>query len=236
MEKPAWLKTCEFKDPEFIKCSTSSIQGLFKTVFDGGYKVPELDSLDPMRIDSIDILQGDGPVSVNASLSKVKITGFSKAVVTESQVSSKDFSWITTCKIPKIRIDADYQMKGRILLIPLNGQGKCFFEPTKMKVKIFTTTKLYAKNGHTFYNVTSVRVNFAMEHVKFRLKNLFPGAKSLDDGVNQFLNDNWKTASEALKPIISKTIEKIMLNFMQKTFHEIPGDYLVSDLPRPEAL
>lgn len=84
-----------------------------------------------MHINKIRILQGDGPVSVNASLTKVVVTGFSKTQVLENQVSNKDFSWLTTIKLPKMRLEGNYHMMGRILVIPLNGRGKCWFEPSK---------------------------------------------------------------------------------------------------------
>lgn len=119
--------------------------------------------IDPMKIDSIRILQGQGPVSVNASLSKVTVSGFSRTKVVENKyfyrfytielgklfflnelrlmsiffffaffrVSSKDFSWETTIKLPKMRLEGNYHMRGRILVIPLNGRGKCFFEPSE---------------------------------------------------------------------------------------------------------
>jgi hypothetical protein len=41
--------------------------------------------------------------------------------------------------------------------------------------------------------------------------------------------------ADALKPIISKTIEDILLDIMQKIFHEIPGEYFVEDLPKDKA-
>lgn len=85
-----------------------------------------LESIDPMKIDRIRILQGDGPVSVNASLTKVKVTGFSKVKVVENQVNSKDYSWVTTIKLPKLRLEGNYLMMGRILVIPLNVScGNC---------------------------------------------------------------------------------------------------------------
>jgi Haemolymph juvenile hormone binding protein (JHBP) len=97
---------------------------MFKTILSGDYVVPGLGSLEPWMIDRVRILQGSGPVAVNASLSKVKIIGFSKLILVENQVSSKDYSWITISKIPKIRIEANYQMNGRVLVIPLNvGHG-----------------------------------------------------------------------------------------------------------------
>lgn len=41
--------------------------------------------IDPMKIDNIKILQGQGPVSVNASLSKVTVTGFARTKVVENK-------------------------------------------------------------------------------------------------------------------------------------------------------
>ena len=41
--------------------------------------------IDPMNIDRIRILQGQGPVSVNASLTKVTVIGFGKTEVVENK-------------------------------------------------------------------------------------------------------------------------------------------------------
>lgn len=194
------MQTCEFTDKDFIKCSTGSVQGLFDHLISGIEGVEGLDSIDPMRIDRIRILQGEGPVSVNASLTKVKVTGFSKVKVIENQVSSKDYSWVTTVKLPKMRLEGNYHMMGRILVIPLNVRN-CLIElndtklntttsfrvaanvglsqvsvlvtlklvhmliflrfslKANMNIKFYTKTNLYAKNGHTFYNVTGCRGN-----------------------------------------------------------------------------
>lgn len=73
-----------------------------------------------MKIERIRILQGEGPVSVNASLKNVKVTGFSKTKVIQNQVSDKDYSWLTTIHLPKMRLEGSYHMVGRILVIPLN--------------------------------------------------------------------------------------------------------------------
>lgn len=105
--------------PEFTKCSTESIRGLFTNTLNNSYKVKGLDSVDPMLFDKLNVLQGSGPVAVNASLANVKIVGMSGVELIENQVSAKDYSWITIVKFPKLRIDADYQMRGQILIIPI---------------------------------------------------------------------------------------------------------------------
>jgi len=57
-----------------------------------------------------------------------------------------------------------------------------------------------------------------------------------EESTNDYLNQNWRPVSEALKPIISKTIEDILLDMMQKIFHQIPGNFFISDLPTPDQL
>lgn len=47
-----------------------------------------------------------------------------------SRVSKNDYSWVTNLNLPKIRIEGIYTMKGRILILPLNGRGKCWLEPS----------------------------------------------------------------------------------------------------------
>lgn len=44
-----------------------------------------LPSIDPLSIDEIRLLQGNGPVSINATLTDVTVRGFDKVKVIESQ-------------------------------------------------------------------------------------------------------------------------------------------------------
>lgn len=59
---------------------------------------------------------------------------------------------------------------------------------------------------------------------------------SIEDSTNQYLNENWRPVSDALKPILAKTIEDILLVILNKVFHYIPADYLISDIARPSTL
>lgn len=57
-----------------------------------------------------------------------------------------------------------------------------------------------------------------------------------EDSTNDYLNENWRPVSEALRPIITKTIEDILLGILNKIFHFIPADYLISDIATPAEL
>ncbi|XP_055614722.1 protein takeout-like isoform X2 [Uranotaenia lowii] len=230
--KPDFIKTCQFSDPDFVACSTASVQGLFDKLVTGIEGLEHVGTIDPMKISKIRILQGEGPVSVNASLSKVIVTGFANTKISLNRVSSKDYGWETHIRLPKMRLEGNYHMQGRILVIPLNGHGKCWFEPSDMDIIMKTTNKLLEKDGHVYYNVTATKVDYTISGLRLHMGNLFEGVKVLEDSTNQYLNDNWRPVSEALKPIIAKTIEDILLAIMQNIFNQIPAEYFVADLPR----
>ncbi|GAB0090478.1 uncharacterized protein DMENIID0001_052140 [Sergentomyia squamirostris] len=236
--KPSFLKTCPImtvSEEEFTKCSTGDIQRLFEHLYTGIEGLEDV-VVDPLKINRIKVLQGAGPVSLNASLSKVTVTGFRHTKVTESKVSPKDFSWDTIFFLPKVRIEGIYSMQGRILIIPLNGKGKCWLEPVNMNIRMHTKTKLIERDSYVFYNVTGTKVEYDISGLRLRFDNLFDGVKALEDSTNAYLNENWRPVNEGLKPVIAKTVEDILLRMMKKIFDNIPANFFVSDIPKPTEL
>ncbi|XP_037036905.1 protein takeout-like [Bradysia coprophila] len=234
--KPAFLRTCQRKSPDevFVPCSTETIQSLFQnlsTGFDG------LDiKIDPIKLREIKIFSSDGPVSLNTSLSNGVVKGLSNSIVVRSYINPVDYSWDSNIRIPKLRLEGNYEMGGRILLLPLQGRGKCWIEPQNLDIKIHADAKVYEKFGHLFYNITKAQIDFTMSGLRLQLDNLFNGIKLLEDSTNAFLNENWRPVSDAFKPLIKKTIEDIVIEVINKIFNFVPAEYLVSDIPHPSEL
>ncbi|CAK1600798.1 unnamed protein product [Parnassius mnemosyne] len=233
--KPDFVKTCYKSDPEFDDCSKEAVQQLFKALGPG---LPEIGmvALDPLKIPKIRILQGEGPVNVNAALDDVIVTGFGATEVLLNQVDSKTYDFYTKVRVPKIRIEGTYDLKGKILLIPLVGRGLCWFEPTNMTIDILSDVKLYEKDEFVFFNVTGAHVKYTIGGLNLRMNNLFDGISSLEDSTNAYLNANWRPVSESLRPILSKTIEDILLGFMQQLFHNLPANYMIGDIKNSSVL
>ncbi|XP_053612600.1 circadian clock-controlled protein daywake-like [Plodia interpunctella] len=227
--KPSFIKTCLKSDPEFDDCSRDAVQSLFNALGPG---LPEigLPPLDPLKIPKIRILQGEGPVNVNAALDDVTVTGFGKTDVLLSQVDSKSYDFYTRVRVPKIRIEGTYDLKGKILLIPLVGRGLCWFEPTNMTIDIISDVKPYEKDDFIFFNITGAHVKYSIGGLTLRMNNLFDGIDALEDSTNAYLNANWRPVSESLRPILSKTIEDILLGFMQHLFNHLPGNFMIGDI------
>lgn len=78
------------------------------------------------------ILQGGGgPVTVNASLTNVTVLGFGNTKIVQNIVDPETYDFYTKLTLPRLRIDGDYELLGRILVIPLRGKGSCWFDASK---------------------------------------------------------------------------------------------------------
>ncbi|KAG4080260.1 hypothetical protein HA402_010752 [Bradysia odoriphaga] len=153
-----------------------------------------------------------------------------------NSINPVDYSWDSNIRIPKLRLEGNYEMSGRILLLPLQGRGKCWIEPQNLDIKIHADAKVYEKFGHIFYNITKADIDFTMSGLRLQLDNLFNGITLLEDNTNAFLNENWRPVSDAFKPLIKKTIEDIVIEVINKIFNFVPAEYLVSDIPHPSEL
>ncbi|XP_005176457.1 protein takeout [Musca domestica] len=239
-EKPSYIKSCKIYEPEFTKCSTQSIQRFLQEVFSG--KVTEVTDavgkLDPLHLDEINFKQDNNDAAtLRAHLTNLMISGLSNIQVTESRVSKKDFSWLTKLFCPKFKIEGHYKMDGRVLLLPLRGEGQMLIDIDAMNITMRTKTRLIEKGGFTFYNVTDVKVDLDAMKMNSQFDNLFGGNnEEINRSTNESFNKNWRDFFEALRPLITDTVDKIMFRLLAKLFLMYPASFFVEDIPTPQKL
>ncbi|XP_065170545.1 protein takeout-like [Atheta coriaria] len=225
-EQPDYVKTCNINEPNFINCSTHAVQLLFNELPRG---VPEigLEPLDPLRVKRIKILQGAGPVNVNASLSNVTVVGFAHTKIVENRVDPVTYDFHTDLRLPRLRIDGRYVLLGRILVIPLRGIGQCWFDARNLEISAKSKVKMIKRGEFHFFSVQGITVKFQIGGLRLHLGNLFDGIKALEETTNAYLNENWRLVADSLNPILAKTIEDIMLDILKKVFDNVPADFLL---------
>lgn len=142
-------------------------------------------------------------MNVNASLTNVTVVGFGNSQILLNTVDPVKYDFYTKLRLPKIRIEGNYNLLGRILLIPLRGKGKCWFEASMLHfgfgndfwiycwfflnfledldIAVNSDVDLYNKDSFKFYNVTGVHVKYSIGGLKLYMGNLFDGIKSLGE-------------------------------------------------------
>lgn len=97
-----------------------------------GYNQLLLPSLDPIHISRLSLVQGaEKKVNINLNFMDIDMSGLKNAIAYKAsgfnEISKLDYVDIRF-KIPKLTIDGPYKSSGRILVLPIVGDGICHME------------------------------------------------------------------------------------------------------------
>ncbi|XP_030370408.1 protein takeout-like [Scaptodrosophila lebanonensis] len=228
-EKPDYLNPCRLDDSGFQKCLAANLQVLFSKWKDGLPGTNTLTTIDPLHIKRIKISPSNGAIVFNAELRNVQIKGASRAVVQSASYDPSSHTAKTATNAPKLRFEFDYKVKGHILALNLNSQGKGYFEADDATLNSEMFVKPRITPEAAFADVQGVNTNLKIGGFKIRLENLFGGNKDLEDTAHVLFNENWRDFFELMRPTIEQTVDIVLLGRFKKTFEYVPANYFIEN-------
>lgn len=130
------LKQCQMNDPNFTECLRKSIESLRSNLSHG---VPELliPPCEPLVIPEIRIKQNAGAISMESEYSHVVISGLSNFTLRDIYVDSAKKQFRADLWFPSLTMTSHYMMHGKILLMPLMGNGTASGNFSKCQVNCY---------------------------------------------------------------------------------------------------
>lgn len=208
------------------KCLLEAITATFRSFYKG---VPEIGlvPLDPLQIDKMDIIQGDGPINIELNFKKVNLLGFQHAQVKKaSGFTANPTKMDMNVLVPVASLVGGYKINGKVLILPIQGEGSSNMTMVNCGITLKWTGKLEDRNGKQFYQIDKFKVNFDTSRFYMDFSNLFNGDKALGDNMNVFLNDNWQDILKELKPAIAAAFTKIFEAVVRNVFNKVPYNEL----------
>ncbi|CAG9768262.1 unnamed protein product [Ceutorhynchus assimilis] len=218
---PTFLKICHKSDTHFKQCLIDSIEALKPLMSKG---IPEfgIPKCEPLRIAEVQVDLGNGPVSVKSNYRDIKVYGPSDFSIKNIKVDLDKDRLKIKLYIPRLEVNTNYTMNGKILMMPVTGTGLSFGNYTNIDATMSMAAKKIKRDGEVFYNIQECYIDFNIGHAKLRFENMFNGNTELGDAINLFLNDNWKTVASEIKPVLEEKIAEIFKKFANKIFHKYP--------------
>lgn len=90
--------------------------------------------------------------------------------------------------VPKITINGKYKIEGRVLVLPIQGEGNAHLVFDNANLVVKYKPKVIQKNGKSYIQTEKFNLDFDTSRLHINLENLFNGDKALGDNMNQFLN------------------------------------------------
>lgn len=91
------------------------------------------------------------------------------------------------------------------------------------------TAERYIKNNSLFAKVKDVKVQYSIGNAELYLSNLFNGDEALGERMNTFLNENWSSLSNELRPMMETSISDIVRASATKIFDTYSFDDLLPE-------
>ncbi|XP_063909887.1 circadian clock-controlled protein daywake-like [Zophobas morio] len=225
--KASTFKKCNRKEADFNKCLTNAVQDAFHQLNKAHPEV-DLPSLDPF-VYPVGLVRVGKGTSVVQFTHVFKHTSVKKFTEFSSLKASMDFDTnVLTLEIeyPTIIFNFDYEIDGKILTIPIKGQG-----PGQIHLKNFAIELTFTlKEENNYYKVANGNFAFKkMENVWFNFENLFDGNKELGDKVNAAMNENWKGIFEEMQDKYEKINAKTFTGIFSKFLEKVPARELFGE-------
>ncbi|KAJ8922055.1 hypothetical protein NQ315_008696, partial [Exocentrus adspersus] len=217
---PAYIKPCPKADPNFRQCVIQSATNTLPHIMQGDkeFKSPVLV---PFKISEISISPSE---QLNIKLKNVVLRGLENAVVEDmffdlkkKHVGAKlSFKWIS--------IEGEYEIDGRILVLPIKGHGPANITSDNLVVDFSFDYKLVTKEDGKQYFSTDIKpkVSYTISDNHFYFGNLFNGDKLLGDRTNEFLNQHGMELHEDVSGSISETIGIVASSVIKQILPAVP--------------
>ncbi|XP_039494384.1 protein takeout [Drosophila santomea] len=223
---PSFLKVCHRNAPDLDTCVRESYEALRPRLMEG---IPELyiPAMEPLVVPQVKMDQDSGAIYLHSVYRNVKVTGISRHTVNELRLEPSKLKFIVSLTFPKLHMESDYSIKGKIMMMPLLGDGHCNVDLVNITMRTELIGQEYKKNGANFLKINTVTVKYELSDVHIHLDNLFNGDKALGDRMNEFLNENWKALADEVRPLMTKALVDILRASVDKLFASFSYDDLL---------
>ncbi|XP_041972265.1 protein takeout-like [Aricia agestis] len=209
------------RDEQLNSCLKSAVPAALKLMKTG---VPSLSvpALEPLRLAALAVQAGAGPVVIRQEYRDIRLHGLTDSQLLTYKADLNHYRLRTDSLTPKMEFIADYVMKGRILLLPIQGKGVANITLTNLLVKHDLIGEPVVRDGETYMHIREYRTRFVPKQVTLHFTDLFNGDKVLGDNMNMFLNANSELVFNELKESYEAGLSDLFKNVTNNIFDKVP--------------
>lgn len=215
----AYFSICRRSNPDISSCIKDSLEALRPRLIEG---IPDLDivPMDPLNIPRLEYKEENENFKMKQVLTNLTIHGIRDTKLLDVRM---DFSTLTLhvhMLIPSLKLTAQYEMEGKLFILPVVGNGDCTLKFTDVAITCRTAFKLVNRDGEEFLEVQDLRWTLGAGSSHFQFNNLFNGDKILGETVNRFLNENSRQAFQAYKYLPEQAFSLLFKDISNKVYRQ----------------
>ncbi|PNF27360.1 hypothetical protein B7P43_G02430 [Cryptotermes secundus] len=145
------------------------------------YKIPRMD---PLEIAEMEISEGPSNGGLSLSMRNVKMYGLKHAVLQKTEFDFDRNHVMYDTNIPVLTILGEYEVSGRILLLPISGKGDINITLINSHLTYSYDFDIVERNGNRYHVTKNHKAVVEPTVGLYHLSNLFNGDKLLGKALN----------------------------------------------------
>ncbi|XP_014271682.1 protein takeout isoform X2 [Halyomorpha halys] len=217
-----YFDICHTSDPKLNECIKNTLTKLRGKLIKG---IPSLNLLpiEPMKIEKIEMRQGNGDsFQIYQKITDLDVYGLSNYSIDNFSFDYEKKQMNHTLSFPLIKLLGDYEIEGKILILPIKGNGKVSYLCTNVTIDSRVSFETFEKNKEKYIRIKDYKLQIQPQHAEIYFTNLFNGDKRLGDAMNRFLNNNWKEAFESYRELPEQAFADFMKIHMNSVYTRFP--------------
>ncbi|KAK6640355.1 hypothetical protein RUM44_012048 [Polyplax serrata] len=216
-----FTQLCDLTKPNLNACVVNSANNLIPVLVKG-IKDLNFPPLDPLRIPEMKVDQSNAPISIRLKLLDTIHTGLGTMKFHAASIDLDKNRWILNATLPNYALFGRYMANGRIILLPIIGDGHANFTLTNTKVDFIMQGHAKKEDDLLVHHLSNLKVIFGFDKCFISMTNLFGGNKQLSETVDQFIRTNSREVFEGLKVSLEKVYSSIYLNLIRRLVSNVP--------------
>ncbi|XP_029669800.1 protein takeout [Formica exsecta] len=222
LELPSNFKVCKRSDPKVLDCVADAVKDAIISMAKG-LKSFKILPLEPLAISSVKIGESQGAVSIEQEYRNIKLHGLTKGLqLYNYQIDWDNLIFRSETFTPQVDFVADYKLEGKVLLLPVQGEGRSNITMYNLTTKHEIHFEKFQKDGETYMRAVKYSIKLFSKHKTLRFDNLFNGNTFLGEEMNKFLNTNGDLLFKELQASYEETFSLVFIKITNDIFTRVP--------------
>ncbi|XP_033333425.1 circadian clock-controlled protein daywake [Megalopta genalis] len=165
----------------------------------------KLPALDPLYLPSLTVDRNLEALKIKANMSQIRVYGATNFLIDDLKANPHDLTVAIKVQLPHIHVNGDYDVQGRLLLLPLNGGGNFKGNFTNTEAQVTAQGReVTDKNGVQRLEIDKLVTKIRVGDGNIKLKAP-PSHSVAADAAATFFNSNPRLVLDIASPIIEDT-------------------------------
>ncbi|KAB0796071.1 hypothetical protein PPYR_10132 [Photinus pyralis] len=230
LKLPDELPRCKRKDAKLNDCIKSAF-GPWQATLAKGLPEFRTPSIAPLKIESMSIGEGTGPVKLVQNYTDVRYYYYELTTVTnlEATVTDTEFRLRLEIFAKNITFLANYHFDGNVLTFPIVGGGKSNIVIGDVNIPMDFMGDVIERDGEKCVQIQTVRVAFIPATVTLNFERLFGSDDERGEILNHILNDHAMAIFNDVKVGYEESVGQVVRETINSIFGKVPFKDLFLD-------